>query len=46
MTIAAPLDHAFWTRVMKISPMKGSLNPSDIADRLAPIPQTHFVAEP
>ncbi|CAN0359955.1 unnamed protein product, partial [Discosporangium mesarthrocarpum] len=44
LTIAAPLDHAFWTQEMKISPMTGSLNPADNAGRLATIPQVHFVA--
>lgn len=45
VTIAAPLDHAYWTKVMKVDPMRGSLNPADIAATLAPLPQTHFVAD-
>jgi pimeloyl-ACP methyl ester carboxylesterase len=43
-TVAAPLDHADWTRTMRISPMTGSLNPADDGARLATIPQTHFVS--
>ena len=44
VTIAAPLDHADWTRTMRISPMTGSLNPADLGPRLAGVSQTHFVS--
>lgn len=44
VTIAAPLDHAYWTHVMQISPMSGSLNPADIAGQLANVPQAHIVS--
>lgn len=42
-TIAANVDHAAWTRVMGVTPMRHSLNPADFADRLEKIPQTHFI---
>lgn len=44
VTIAAPLDHAYWTRLMHISPMTASLNPADLGTRLAKVPQVHFVS--
>ena len=42
-TVAAPLDHAAWTRWHEVSPLAGSLNPIDEAPRLAGLPQVHFV---
>ena len=41
-TVAAPLDHAAWTRWHGVSPLAGSLNPVDDAPRLAGLPQIHF----
>ena len=41
-TIAAPLDHAYWTRLQGISPLSASLNPADATDHLQYIPQVHF----
>ena len=43
VTLAANLDHAYWTRLDGLTPLSGSLNPADDADRLQAIPQTHFV---
>lgn len=42
VTIAANLDHAKWTSLHGVSPLKGSMNPADIADKLQAIPQLHF----
>jgi len=43
VTVAAPLDHARWTGLHAISPLAGSLNPADDAERLASVPQIHLV---
>lgn len=42
-TLAAPLDHAAWTRLHGVSALIGSLNPVDYAAELAHIEQNHFV---
>ena len=42
-TVAAPLDHDAWTRWHAVAPLDGSLNPVDDAQRLAGLPQIHFV---
>lgn len=42
-TIAGNLDPAAWTRIKHLSPLSGSLNPADFAERLATIPQRHLV---
>ena len=42
ITVAGNLDHAAWTRALKVSPLIGSLNPRDFAERLGTIPQIHF----
>jgi pimeloyl-ACP methyl ester carboxylesterase len=42
VTIAAPLDTAAWTRAIGVSALDASLNPLDVAERLAGVPQTHF----
>lgn len=41
-TLAGNLDHATLSRVHDVSPMSGSLNPLDVADRLVSLPQTHY----
>jgi len=41
-TVAAVLDTATWTDHQHLSPLTGSLNPADFADRLTDIPQIHF----
>ncbi|MBF0445325.1 MAG: alpha/beta hydrolase [Magnetococcales bacterium] len=42
-TVAGNLDHAVFTSHHKVTPLKGSLNPVDVADKIAKIPQIHFV---
>jgi pimeloyl-ACP methyl ester carboxylesterase len=41
-SVAAPLDHAAWTRHHRVDPLAGSLNPADQAARLTALPQIHF----
>jgi dienelactone hydrolase len=43
ITVAGTLDHAAWTEHHGVSPLSGSENPRDFADRLAAIPQVHYV---
>jgi pimeloyl-ACP methyl ester carboxylesterase len=43
VTVAANLDLAAWTRHHGVSPMTGSLDPIDVATRVAPLPQLHYV---
>lgn len=43
VTIAANLDHQYWTRTDDLTPLWGSLNPVDFAAKLGRIPQVHFV---
>lgn len=43
ITVAGNLDHRAWARHHSISALEGSLNPADVAGRLAGLPQTHFV---
>lgn len=43
VTVAADLDLAAWTRLHKVDPLSGSLDPADAADRLTGVPQVHFV---
>jgi pimeloyl-ACP methyl ester carboxylesterase len=42
ITVAAPLDHAAWTRLHRVSPLSASLNPADYRTALASIPQVHL----
>lgn len=42
-TVAGNLDTATWTRVLRLSPLAGSLNPADVATELADIPQQHLL---
>ncbi len=42
ITVAGNLDHDFWTRYHRISPLKGSLNPADRAHMLSGLSQWHF----
>lgn len=42
-TVAGNLDHRLWTRSHKVSPLWGSLNPSDCAKAAAGFPQVHYV---
>ena len=43
ITVAALLDHKTWSHAEGLAPLRGSLNPIDVADRVAEIPQAHFV---
>ena len=43
ITIAGNLDHVYHTQQFKITPLYGSLNPTDYADRLSTIAQIHFI---
>ena len=42
-TIAANLDHTLWTRLHGVTPLYGSLNAADYAEKVQHIPQVHFV---
>lgn len=41
-TIAGNLDIAAWTRLKRITPLAGSLNPADVAAALRDVPQLHL----
>lgn len=43
VTIAGNLDHVAWTRLHRVTPLEGSLNPIDAWSRLQHIPQLHLV---
>lgn len=43
VTVAGMLDHAAWTRAHRDSPLTGSLNPAEAANRVSQIRQIHFV---
>tara|TARA_R110000868_G_scaffold218576_1_gene468894 strand:- start:36130 stop:36945 length:816 start_codon:yes stop_codon:yes gene_type:complete len=43
LTVAANLDVEEFARIHKVTPMKGSLNPMDVTDKLKNIPQLHLV---
>ncbi len=43
VTVAGNLDHALWTRIHFADPLSGSLNPADSAEKIALLPQVHFV---
>lgn len=45
ITVAGNLDHQAWTHFHHISPLIGSLNPTDYRDQIAKIAQVHFVGE-
>ncbi|MDD3313864.1 dienelactone hydrolase family protein [Pseudodesulfovibrio sp.] len=45
VTVAGNLDHAFWTRLHGVSPLRDSLNPRDYAPALQSIRQVHIVSE-
>jgi hypothetical protein len=42
-TVAGNLDHRAWTRHHRIDPLNGSLNAADVAEKVADIPQTHYI---
>ncbi len=43
ITVAGNLDIAYWAQRNKLSPLKNSLDPVDMAGAVATIPQVHFV---
>ncbi len=43
VTVVGNLDHAAWTKLHSITPLKGSLNPADAWNELIDVPQLHFV---
>ena len=43
LTVAGNLDHVAWTRLHRVAPLTGSLNPADEWRALADIPQQHWV---
>ncbi len=43
VTVAGNLDHQAWTKLHRLSPLTGSLNPADAWPLLADLPQLHFV---
>lgn len=43
VTVAGNLDQLAWTRLNRIRPLEGSLNPADVWRDLQTIPQLHFV---
>jgi pimeloyl-ACP methyl ester carboxylesterase len=43
VTIAANLDLGDWTHRHQLAPLAGSLDPAAFADRVAQLPQVHFV---
>lgn len=45
VTIAANLDTDKWTKTLDVSPMSGSMNPSDIASQISQIEQFHFIGQ-
>lgn len=42
-TIAGNIDPKAWTELKHIAPLTDSLNPVDFADKLAKVPQRHFI---
>lgn len=45
ITVAAPLDHAAWTRLHGVSPLTGSLSVVAVKERLFRLPQVHVAGE-
>lgn len=45
VTVAGTLDTEVWTRQQHLAPLEGSLNPKDVASRLGPLPQWHFIGQ-
>lgn len=43
VTVAGNLDHAAWTKLHRVTPLSGSLNPPDYSQTLQSIPQQHYV---
>jgi len=43
VTVAGNLDHRAWTIHHRLGPLSESLNPADMAERVAKLPQIHYV---
>jgi len=43
ITVAGNLDHRAWTIHHRLDPLSDSLNPADVAERVAALPQIHYV---
>lgn len=43
VTVAANLDLSLWTSLQGLTPLRGSLDPAAVAQKVASIPQVHFV---
>lgn len=43
VTVAGNLDHSAWTGFHRVRPLLGSLNAADFSDKLASLPQVHFL---
>ncbi|MGL5666117.1 MAG: alpha/beta fold hydrolase [Shewanella sp.] len=43
ITVAGNIDHRAWTTYHHLSPLSGSLNAADLADRIANLPQIHYI---
>jgi hypothetical protein len=44
-TVAGNLDHQTFTQIHKVTPLRGSLNPSSYPNELSKVDQIHFVGE-
>ncbi|WP_051249565.1 alpha/beta hydrolase [Maridesulfovibrio zosterae] len=44
VTVAGNLDHSFWTDFHNVSPLRYSLNPADVAEKVQHIRQIHIVS--
>lgn len=42
-TVGGNLDIEAWTRMLRLTPLSGSLNPADVAARLVTVPQRHLI---
>lgn len=42
-TIAGTVDTAAWVNIQRLAPLEGSLSPVSFADRLAGLPQRHYI---
>lgn len=43
VTLGSPLDTRAWTEMKGLRPLTGSLNPSDFAEKLSLVPQSHYI---
>jgi len=45
VSVAGTLDTQVWTQEQRLSALQGSLNPKDVAFRVAHLPQWHFIGQ-